>query len=363
MAANAMALSSPGLRFWVTRVRGWFSGVGYVALISSALVVLWSLRETVGVIAQSGDVMAIVHTFATTAMELSRIVLLPVPVIALILNLAPRHGLSRGIFLAALALLMALWCSGPALLQSAGDSAALGEFAESLLTASLLVAAFSYRGSSRIATDALRRQKLEGEILDAQAKQARLQLLRAQIEPHFLFNTLATVRTLARIDRPAAVKMIDNLVRYLGEALPRLRQDESALGDELRLVDAYLRIHQVRMGTRLEYEITDPGDLAGERVPTMMLLTLVENALKHGINPLVEGGFIRVSATCERATLVLKVADSGRGLTTEHGHGAGLANVRLRLTMLYGERAILSLARAQSRGVVATVSIPTGVRS
>jgi LytS/YehU family sensor histidine kinase len=157
--------------------------------------------------------------------------------------------------------------------------------------------------------------------------------------------------------------MIDNLVRYLGEALPRLRQDESALGDELRLVDAYLRIHQVRMGARLEYEITDPGDLAGERVPTMMLLTLVENALKHGINPLVEGGFIRVSATCERATLVLKVADSGRGLTTEHGHGAGLANVRLRLTMLYGERAILSLARAQSRGVVATVSIPTGVRS
>ena len=206
-------------------------------------------------------------------------------------------------------------------------------------------------------------RQIQSETLDAEVKQARLQLLRAQVEPHFLFNTLATVRTLARIDRPAAVDMIDNLMRYLAEALPRLRQDESALGEELRLIEAYLRIDQVRMGTRLAYEVPNPGDLATERIPTMLLLTLVENALKHGINPAVEGGFIRVSAMRERSTLVLKVADSGRGLTTEQGHGMGLANVRLRLMMLYGGKAVLSLARAESRGVVATVSIPLQSRS
>ena len=126
----------------------------------------------------------------------------------------------------------------------------------------------------------------------------------------------------------------------------------------MRLIEAYLRIHQIRMGTRLSYELLVPEELGEQRIPTMILLTLVENAVKHGINPALDGGSIRVSASRDQDSLVLRVADSGRGLVATDGHGMGLANIRRRLTMLYGDSAILSLARAATRGVVATVSIP-----
>jgi LytS/YehU family sensor histidine kinase len=184
--------------------------------------------------------------------------------------------------------------------------------------------------------------------------------LRSQIEPHFLFNTLANIRTLAHIDRAAAVEMLDNLMRYLTAALPKLRQDHSPLAEEMQLLDAYLSIFRVRMGTRLSYAIDLPPELAQLRVPTMMLLTLVENALKHGINPIVEGGFIRVSAARSGSALILKVADSGHGISDQQGHGTGtgLSNVRLRLMMQYGHAARLSLAHAEPRGVVAAISLP-----
>ena len=191
-------------------------------------------------------------------------------------------------------------------------------------------------------------------------KRARLQLLRAQIEPHFLFNTLANVRSLARIDRLAAIAMLDHLMRYFSEALPKLRQEESALSDELLLIDAYLRIHQIRMGSRLTYELQVPEQLAVERIPTMLLLTLVENAVKHGINPALDGGSIRVSASRESGNLVLKVTDSGKGLSATAGHGTGLANIRRRLSMLYGDEAVLSLTPAAIRGVVGDGVHPAG---
>ena len=137
-----------------------------------------------------------------------------------------------------------------------------------------------------------------------------------------------------------------------------MRQEQAALAEELELVDAYLGIHKIRMGERLSFELSAPASLVGVRIPTMILLTLVENALKHGINPTVEGGHIRVSAVQERGALVLRVIDSGRGMTATEGHGLGLANIRQRLTMYYGERALLALSAAESGGVMASVSIP-----
>jgi sensor histidine kinase YesM len=232
------------------------------------------------------------------------------------------------------------------------------EVGESLLTTSVILAACAYRGSARNATDALLHQQIESATVDREVKRARLRLLRAQIEPHFLFNTLATVRALARSDRGAAVTMLENLMRYLAEALPRLRQERCTLAQEFELVEAYLRIHQVRMGARLRFELVLPADLADVRLPTMMLLTLVENAVKHAVNPAVEGGWIRVRAASERDVLVLRVEDSGPGLSAGHGHGTGLANVRLRLAMAYGEEAVLTLAPSEPRGVVAAIRFP-----
>jgi signal transduction histidine kinase len=282
------------------------------------------------------------------------------PLFVMIANRTPSASVRRYAWL--LAAMMMMWIYWASLDWITGETSRFVLLRASnlpcLFQAVLVFAAVAFRNSARTVTSVLMQRQIDSAALEAEVKHARLQLLRAQIEPHFLFNTLATVRTLVRLDRTAAVDMIDNLMRYLSEALPQLRQDESSLYEELQLVKAYLRIHQIRMGTRLSYELLVPEKLRTERIPTMLLLTLVENALKHGINPAVEGGAICVSATCENAALVLKVTDSGQGLTVTQGHGVGLANIRRRLSMLYGDAAVLSLGRIASRGMVATVSIP-----
>jgi sensor histidine kinase YesM len=236
-----------------------------------------------------------------------------------------------------------------------------GEFVSNLQYAvmvTLIVTACVFRSTARQTTTRLAQQRIEAAALDTDMKRARLQLLRAQIEPHFLFNTLANVRSLARIDRSAAVDMLNNLMRYFSEALPKLRQDQTVLEDELHLIDSYLRIHQTRMGKRLSFDLQVPDEVLNERIPSMLLLTLVENAIKHGINPSIDGGSIQVTAGRTLDALVLQVRDSGKGLSSTAGHGTGLANIRRRLSMFYGEEAELSLAAASPRGVIATVSIP-----
>ena len=339
---------------------GRLSGLGYLALVNLALAVCWSIQGTawdvlIRHVPFSGS--EILRDFAATTLDLLAGMLPAAPIAVILLNFAPATGWRRYAVMAlAVAIMTTIYQAYQLLAHSAWLSPV--DLAGSLLTASLVLAACAYRGSARNAADTLLQRRIDGATLDNQVKHARLRLLRAQIEPHFLFNTLATVRILARTDRRAAVEMIENLMRYLAEIVPHMQQDESALSRELQLIDAYLRIHQVRMGPRLTYELVVPDDLVAERVPTMMLLTLVENALKHAVNPAVEGGYIRVSAAREGTALVLRVADSGRGLGVQQGHGTGLANVRLRLMMLYGDSAILKLTPSEPRGVVASISIP-----
>jgi sensor histidine kinase YesM len=206
-----------------------------------------------------------------------------------------------------------------------------------------------------------RTAELRRGALETQQLTTRLRLLQAQVEPHFLFNTLSNVRRLAHTDADAGRAMLAHLTRYLRAALPRMREHETSLADEIDLVSAYLGVQKIRMGERLETSIRVPPALQAARVPPMILATLVENAIKHGIAPLAEGGGIRVNAEASGHMLALTVADTGRGFTAASGSGVGLANIRARLAALYGERAALRLEANHPRGVVATITLPVAM--
>jgi sensor histidine kinase YesM len=346
--------SLPYRTSWLSRLRrkDLFVGMGYATSVVLVLMVSWDIEGLLPAIVERGFSKAMLGA-GRWFLIMAAHQLPTVPLLTIAVNLAPARGYKRYAVLSLVAVVMWTFCTILFYIEGQGDANI-----EYAIMVTLIVAACVYRSSARSATEAFMQKQIEAAGLDANVKRARLQLLRAQIEPHFLFNTLATVRTLARADRAAAVDMIDHLMRYLSEALPKLRQEECSLAEELQLIDAYLRIHQIRMGSRMSYELLIPETLFERRIPTMILLTLVENAVKHGINPAVEGGRISVSAAHERNALVLRVSDSGQGMAATDGHGMGLANIRRRLMMLYGDDAVLSLSRPAARGVTASVSIP-----
>jgi LytS/YehU family sensor histidine kinase len=196
--------------------------------------------------------------------------------------------------------------------------------------------------------------------LSKQMLEARLQVMRAQIEPHFLFNTLANVKRLCQTDSDRGLQMLDNLVLYLRAALPRMREAQTTLGQEAELVGAYLAVLQIRMGTRLRYSIDIPTEVRQQPFPPMMLLTLVENAIKHGLNPSPFDGAIAIHAEIVGHVLSIRVADSGIGfgVAATGGTGIGLANTRARLTALYGDGAELALHGNEPTGVIAVITLP-----
>ncbi|MFL6698965.1 MAG: sensor histidine kinase [Vitreoscilla sp.] len=205
---------------------------------------------------------------------------------------------------------------------------------------------------------AMRAAQIDRLALDREMAEARLQVMQAQIEPHFLFNTLANVRRLYQTDVATGGHMMDNLMRYLEVALPRMRQSQSSVEREVSLVEAYLGVQAVRMGRRLSFELDIPPALRQLSLPPMMLLTLVENAIKHGLNPLPEGGRITVSARRDGQWLKLAVCDDGRGFRESSGAGTGLANIRARLALLHAEAATLWLTENAERGVTSTLVLP-----
>jgi sensor histidine kinase YesM len=196
------------------------------------------------------------------------------------------------------------------------------------------------------------------QALGAQMLQARLSALQAQIEPHFLFNTLANVRRLYETTPNRGREMLSSLIGYLQAALPSMRSDTSSLGRELDLARSFLNILQMRMGERLQFSISADADLRDLPMPPMVLPTLVENAIKHGLGPLPEGGRIDIRARRSGGDLEIEVRDTGAGFTANKGTGVGLANTRSRLAGLYGSRAGLQLTAAEPRGVVATLRLP-----
>ena len=200
----------------------------------------------------------------------------------------------------------------------------------------------------------------EREALKAQQTEAQLSALNAQIEPHFLFNTLANVKRLYETQPERGRDMLVALIAYLRAALPGMRRHESTLADELELVRHYLAILQMRMGERLSFHITAAPELLAAHLPTLVLPTLVENAIKHGLSPLPEGGRIEIRATpAADGGLSIEVADNGQGFgAASGGAGVGLANTRARLEARFGDAAALELEAVQPRGVVARVRLP-----
>jgi hypothetical protein len=194
---------------------------------------------------------------------------------------------------------------------------------------------------------------------DRLALDARLNLLQAQVAPHFLFNTLANVQALVEAGSPKAPEVLRNLVAYLRAAVPRLNDPVRTLGQEIDLVRAYLELMRTRMPDRLSFDIQAVDAARGLRCPPMTLLTLVENAVRHGIDPSEEGGHIAIEVRVTEGRCWIGVADSGAGLQAASvGLGTGLAALRERLALVFGEDAKLSIRAREPRGVVAELTFP-----
>jgi signal transduction histidine kinase len=204
----------------------------------------------------------------------------------------------------------------------------------------------------------LREEERTRDQLVTRMLEARLQMLEAQVEPHFIFNTLANVKRLCRIDPPRARAMVDRFSAYLRASLPQMREGRATLGREVDLAAAYLDVQKVRMGRRLACTIDVPDALRPHPFPPMMLISLVENAIKHGLNPSIEGGALRIAAAEEKQVLRVSVADTGCGFTKSMGGGVGLSNIRARLAAMYAGRGALRLAANGARGTVATLELP-----
>jgi hypothetical protein len=198
------------------------------------------------------------------------------------------------------------------------------------------------------------------EGLKRQLAEAQLKMMQAQVEPHFLFNTLASVDYLIETDPSRASTMQKNLIQYLRAALPQMREGSTTLGKEVSLCRAYLEILKVRMEDRLQFAITVPQGLSSARFPPMMLQSLVENAIKHGLEPKPEGGSLTLTANVSHGLLRVTVADTGLGFggATTAGTGVGLGNVRERLAALYGGQARLMVEANTPTGTIATIEVP-----
>jgi sensor histidine kinase YesM len=199
--------------------------------------------------------------------------------------------------------------------------------------------------------------------LSRQLAESKLMLLQLQIEPHFLFNTLGSAQQLAEKGAPEAARLIGDLIRFLRATTPTLHDEANTLKQDAAMIRAYLRIMQMRLGSRLRWSVAIPEDLEDAAVPPGMLITLVENSIKHGIEPLPEGGDVAVTAERQAhpdgVRIALAVVDTGAGdAGAQRAGGIGLANIRERLTLLFGERAALATYANAPRGFIARLVLP-----
>lgn len=226
-----------------------------------------------------------------------------------------------------------------------------------------LATIYVFHARMRAIADTAHAEEMTQEHLARQGTEATLQALQAQIEPHFLFNTLANVRRLLQSDPAAGRAMLHHVQQYLCTSLSNMRVALISVAEALDLTETYLQIQAVRMGLRLKWQVEADATAVAGMLPPLMLMTLVENAIKHGLGPLPGGGTLHIAAHVVDDRLELRVSDDGAGFRQGSGSGTGLANLRSRLGLLYGDAAQLRLALNAPRGVVATLSLPYRTRA
>jgi signal transduction histidine kinase len=213
----------------------------------------------------------------------------------------------------------------------------------------------------------MRIEKLDAEVkqrrmneIESEKRQleAHLKLLQAQIEPHFLFNTLANVSSLIEIEPVAARRLLERLIDWLRIALARARSDDTTLGDEMDMLENYLQIMKIRFANRLNWKMDVGVKARCAPFPPMLFQPLVENAIRHGIEPKLGGGRLYISAENDDKKLSVRVYDDGVGFNASGKPGAGLENVRARLTALYGKAGKLTLESNTDGGLTVTLEIP-----
>jgi hypothetical protein len=202
----------------------------------------------------------------------------------------------------------------------------------------------------------------ERESMQRQLSEARMAAMQAQVEPHFLFNTLASVEHLIETDPPRASAMQRTLIQYLRAVIPQMRDANltTSLGREVDMVTSYLDLLKMRMEERLTVDLQVPDGLRSAAFPPMMLQSMVENAIKHGLECKPEGGHLAVKAEIADSKLRVTVADDGVGfgVVPSKGTGLGLSNIRERLKLLHGEAGQLHIAANIPSGVIATIEVP-----
>jgi len=217
---------------------------------------------------------------------------------------------------------------------------------------------FYSKARLKMISETAEKERIDRLSSEKEALEAKLRLLQAQIEPHFLFNTLSTVLSLIDTEPDRGKSMLMDLVRYLRTSLSRTLPEKTTLGQEIDMIEAYLNIQKIRMGERLGFSIELAERLRQHSFPPMLLQPLVENAVKHGLEPKIDGGKIAISATEEEGALRIEIIDTGVGFSAYQKNGVGIANVKERLRLLYKEKGRLTLEENKPSGVQAIIEVP-----
>jgi sensor histidine kinase YesM len=210
----------------------------------------------------------------------------------------------------------------------------------------------------RLTQEEIQQERIQRLSKEKEALEANLKLLQAQIEPHFLFNTLSNILSLIDTSPDQGKTMLLDLIHYLRVSLSRTRHELITLNQEIEIIQAYLNILKIRMGDRLRFRIEIPDNLKQQPFPPMLLQPLVENAVKHGIEPQIQGGQIHIKIAEKDGFVRSEIMDSGIGLSTDTDVGVGMTNVRERLRLLYGENGQMIIEENDPGGVKVVILVP-----